>query len=153
VTARPATTLLTAILLVLTACGGGGGGDGSRLVLTDDTCTYEGDATPPASETFEAELENRSSKLGAFEIAKLDPGIAFSEVEAYVESERERLADGLQIAGPPSYMTLGARAQVPAGEKGMLVSAVTPGTWVLWCAQEHPPTALFLISPALGIAS
>ena len=41
--------------------------------------------------TFEAELENKSSKLGAFEIAKIGPGGTFATVKAYVETERQRL--------------------------------------------------------------
>jgi hypothetical protein len=120
-----------------------------RLRLTDTECTYEGDTTFSSTDTFEAEVVNESSKLGAFEIAKLDEGHTFAEVEAYVASERQRIAKG-EFTGPPIWMTLGERAQLEPGETGMLVSTVTPGTWVLWCAQEHPPTALFLL-PALEL--
>ena len=140
-----------ATTVLLAACGGGGA-DSARLTLTDADCTYEGDETPPATQTFEAELENQSSKLGAFEIARIDAGGTFADVEAYVEAERQRLEDGLEIVGPPAYLTLGARVQVPAGESGMLVSTVTSGEWVLWCAHDHPPTALFLIAPPLEVS-
>ena len=65
------------VVLVATAsavaCGGGGNGT-NRLTLTDDSCAYEGDQTPSATKAFEAEVANKSSKLGAFEIAKIDPG-------------------------------------------------------------------------------
>jgi hypothetical protein len=122
-----------------------------RLLLTDTECTYEGDTTFSSTEAFEAEVVNESSKLGAFEIAKLDEGHTFAEVEAYVESERQRVAEGLEIVGPPTYMTPGERAQLEPGETGLLVSTVTPGTWVLWCLHEHPPTAFFLITPALEL--
>jgi hypothetical protein len=123
-----------------------------RLTLTDTDCTYEGSDTYSSTETFDAEIVNESSELGAFEIARIDPGHTFAEVEAYMESERQRLGDGLEIAGPPAFMTLGARAQAAGGETGTLVSIVTPGTWTLWCAQNHPPSALFLIAPPLTIS-
>jgi hypothetical protein len=116
-----------------------------RLTLTDTECAYEGATTFSSTETFEAEVVNESPKLGGFEIAKLDEGHTFAEVEAYVESERERVAQGLEIVGPPIWMTRGERAQLEPGQTGMLVSTVTPGTWVLWCLQEHPPTAFFVM--------
>ena len=147
---RVAVTLAFVTTVLLAACGGGAGS--ARLTLTDDDCTYEGDETPQATQTFEVEVVNQSSKLGAFEIGRIDAGGTFADVEAYVESERQRLEAGLEILGPPAYMTLGARAEVPAGESGMLVSTVTPGEWVLWCAHGHPPTALFLITPPLEIS-
>jgi hypothetical protein len=134
----------------LPACAGDG--DVNHLTLTDAECIYHGEVEVPADRTFEVELENESSRLGAFEIAKLDAGNTFADVGAYVESERQRLEDGLQIAGPPTYLTLGARAQVPAGESGTLVSTVTSGEWILWCAHDHPPTALFLVRPPLEVA-
>lgn len=150
---RVAATLCALVTTAaLPACAGDGDGGVNRLTLTDDECAYAGEIEVPADRTFEAELENESSKLGAFEIAKLDAGSTFADVEAYVESERERLEDGLQIAGAPEFMTLGARAQVPAGESGTLVSTVTAGEWVLWCAHDHPPTALFLVRPPLEVA-
>ena len=133
------------------ACGGGGNG-ANRLTLNDDSCVYKGDETPSATETFEAEVVNESSKLGAFEIAKIEPGHTFDEVESYVESAQQRIADGRAFVPPPIWMTLGERAQIESGETGKLVSTVTTGTWVLWCLQEHPPTKLFLIEPALEIS-
>ena len=136
---------------LLAACGGGDSGR-TRLTLTDDGCTYEGDESPSAMQTFEAELKNKSSKLGAFEIAKIGPGGTFATVKAYVEAERQRLENGRQFLGPPAYMTLGARAVVPSGESGTLVSTITAGEWVLWCAHDHPPTALFLITPSLQVS-
>jgi hypothetical protein len=149
---RPIVTIAAFVATVLlTACGGGDGG-GNRLTLTDDSCTYEGDDAPSATQTFEAALDNQSSKLGAFEIARIESGGTFADVEAYVDMERQRLEQGLQIAGPPTYLTLGARAQVSAGESGTLVATVTQGAYVLWCAQEHPPTALFLIAPSLEVS-
>jgi hypothetical protein len=130
-------------------CGGGESGSGSSLTLTDDECTYEGETTVPSTETLEIALANESSKLGAFEIARIDEGATFADVEAYVDSERERLADGLEIKGPPSFLTNLARAQMSPGGTGMLVATIGAGEYVLWCAHDHPPTALFLISPAI----
>jgi hypothetical protein len=137
--------------LVLSSCGGADTAS-PRLTLTETECTYDGSDALPSTETFEAEVVNESSKLGAFEIVKIDPGHTFEEVERYMESERQRLAEGLEIAGPPSYLTLGARTQAESGGTGTLVSTVTSGTWILWCAHEHPPTALFLIAPPLAVA-
>jgi hypothetical protein len=145
----------SAVMLAATsfavACGGGGD-TANRLTLTNDTCTYAGDTSTSASDTFEAELVNDSSALGAFEIAKIDAGHTFAEVARYVESERQRIAEGLPIAGAPTFMTLGSRAQVEPGASGTLVSSVAAGAWVLWCAQNHPPTDVFLIEPALEIS-
>jgi hypothetical protein len=148
---RGTVTIGALVATALLAGCGGGASSANRLTLTDDACTYDGDRSPPAPETFEAEVVNESSKLGAFEIARIDADHTFAEVKEYVESERQRLEDGLQIAGPPTFMTLGARAQASPGESGTLVSTVQPGTWVLWCAHDHPPTALFLIEPPLEI--
>jgi hypothetical protein len=142
----------SATIVLLAACGGGDGSSEMRLTLTDDDCTYQGDKTPPATQTFEAELENQSSKLGAFEIARIDAGHSFAEVEAYVKEQKRRLEEGLEIVRPPAYMTLGARAVVPSGESGMLVSTVTSGQWVLWCAHDDPPTAVFLITRSLEVS-
>ena len=136
---------------LLAGCGGAGAAS-ARLTLTNNDCTYDGDETPPATQTFEVEFVNQSSKLGAFEIARIDAGGAFADVEAYVESERQRLEEGPEIIGPPAYLIPGARAQGLAGECGTLVSTVTSGEWVLWCAHDHPPTALFLITPPLEIS-
>ena len=149
---RARRVVVLAATAVAVSCGGGGSG-ANRLTLTDDSCSYEGDQTPSAIETFEAEVVNESSKLGAFEIAKIDPGHTFDEVKAYVKSQQQRIADGLAFVPPPIWMTLGERAQIESGETGKLVSTVTTGTWVLWCAQEHPPTKLFLIEPALDISA
>ena len=150
------TALAGVVVLAATAfavsCGGGGNGT-DQLTLTDDSCAYKGDQTPSATETYEANIVNQSSKLGAFEIAKIDPGHTFDEVKSYVKSQAQRIADGLPFVPPPIWMTLGERAQIESGQTGKLVSTVTTGTWVLWCAQQHPPTKLFLIEPALDISA
>ena len=164
------TALAGVVVLAATAfavsCGGGGNG-ANRLTLTDDSCAYEGDKTPSALETFEAEVVNKSSTLGAFEIAKIDPGHTFDEVKSYVESAQQRIADGRAFVPPPIWMTLGERAQIKSGDTGMLATTVTTGTWVLWCLQEQvpqlrldsdhwkrtaPPTKLYLIEPALEVS-
>jgi hypothetical protein len=164
-TARAGIAVLAATTFAV-ACGGGGNG-ANRLTLTDDSCAYEGDETPSAAETFEAEVVNESSKLGAFEIVKIDPGHTFAEVRSYVESERQRIADGLAYLPPPSGMGLVNRAEIRSGDTRMLATMVTTGMWVLWCLQEQvpqlrldsehwkrtaPPTKLFLIEPALEVS-
>jgi hypothetical protein len=65
----------------LASCGGDDPGS-PRLTLTDTGCTYEGSETYSSTATFEAEIVNDSSELGAFEIARIDPGHTFAEVEA-----------------------------------------------------------------------
>jgi hypothetical protein len=131
------------------AAGCGGGDQHSTLALTDDTCTYVGDTTVPATETLEVEVANESSTLGAFELARIEEGASFEDVRAYVESERKRLADGLEIAGPPAILTNLARVQTSPGGTGLLVASIGEGEYVLWCAHDHPPSALFLIEPAI----
>jgi hypothetical protein len=147
--------LRAAVLLVaLAALGGGCAGDDSapRLTLTNNACTYDGDGTVPSTETLEVELVNESTKLGAFEIARIGEGGTFADVEEYVSEEQERIESGEVIRGPPAYLTNLARSQVDPGATGMLVATVSAGEHVLWCAQEHPPTALFLIAPALQVS-
>ena len=147
-----AAVVVLAATAVAVSCGGGGSG-ANQLTLTDDSCAYKGDQTPSATETFETDVVNQGSKLGAFEIAKIDPGHTFGEVKSYVRSQQQRIADGLAFVPPPIWMTLGERAQIESGQTGKLVSTVSTGTWVLWCAQEHPPTKLFSIEPALDISA
>ena len=118
-----------------------------RLVLTAEGCTYEGDTTLAVG-PFSAEWQNQTSKLGAFELAKIDPGKTFADVEAYVESEQERLDQDLEILGPPTWFDQVVGGGGEAGESGMLLSGspLTAGEYVLWCASEHPPTALYLVT-------
>ena len=78
--------VVLAATAVAVSCGGGGSGT-NQLTLTDDSCSFKGDQTPSATKTYEADVVNQSSKLGAFEIAKIDPGHTFDEVKAYVESQ------------------------------------------------------------------
>lgn len=149
---RAIVTLVAIVTTVLLAACGGGDAGSASLTLTDDDCTYEGNESPPATQTFSAELENQSSKLGAFEIARIDAGGTFADVEAYVESERRRLAESFEIVGPPAFLTLMTRAAVPPSDGGMLVATLRPGEYVLWCAHEHPPTAVFLVTPPLEVS-
>jgi hypothetical protein len=149
VACRTIATAGAAALLLLPGCGGDAGD--ARLTLTDDTCTYDGDETPPATAVFHADLENRSSRLGAFQLARIDEGRAFAEVEAYVETERRRLEKGLQMAGPPSFLTPMARTDIAPGATGVLVADLRPGTYFLWCAQDHPPTAGLMTARPLRV--
>ncbi len=137
---------LFATTLLLAGCDGESRSN-MRLVLTDNGCTYEGDTTLAVG-PFSAEWENQTSKLGAFELAKIDPGKTFADVEAYVASEQERLDQGLEILGPPTWFDQVVRGGGEAGESGMLLSGapLTAGEYVLWCASEHPPTALYLVT-------
>jgi hypothetical protein len=147
-----ALALLTALALAISIAGCGGGDSGPRLTLTDGECTYDGDETVPSTGTLEIEIVNESTKLGAFEIASIGEGGTFAGVEEYVASEQERIESGRVVRGPPAYLTNLARAQVSPGDSGTLVATVNAGEHVLWCAQEHPPTALFLITPALQVS-
>jgi len=143
------------VLLAVTATvpvGCGAGDSGPRLTLTDEGCTYHGAETVPSTETFEIEVVNSSPKLGAFEIASIGEGGTFADVAKYVESEQQLLEAGEGIQGPPAYLTNLARTQVDPGGSGMLVATLSAGDHVLWCAQDHPPTALYLITPALHVS-
>jgi hypothetical protein len=74
-----------AAVVVLPGCGSA---SGPRLTLSDDACTYDGDLTASATETLEIELVNASAKLGALEIARIDEGGTFADVEEYVAPEQ-----------------------------------------------------------------
>lgn len=148
---RVVVVLVVGATVLSAACGGGDAG-GGRVTLTEDGCTYEGDETPPSTETFEAEAENQSSKLGAFEVWRIDEGKTFADVDAFVESARQRLADGLEVLGPPvELLTQMTRAMAAPGESAMLVATVGPGQYVISCAHEHPPTAVFLAPTPLEV--
>ena len=80
---RVAVTLAATGTAVLpAACGGGDAGGEMRLTLTDAGCTYEGDETPAAG-MLTIEVENQSSKEGAFALGSIAAGSTIDDLEAY----------------------------------------------------------------------
>ena len=63
---------------LLPACGDGGE---MRLTLTDEGCTYEGDETPTAG-MFTIEVENQSSKEGAFALGRIAANGTIGDLDA-----------------------------------------------------------------------
>ena len=75
------------------------------LTLTDLDCTYEGDETPQAG-TFSVELVNNSSTPGFFALYTIAAGSEFSDVQAYVDQEQQRIEQGAEPLGPPDFLSL-----------------------------------------------
>ena len=142
--------LVTSVLLV--GCGGDDAGSNDMLLtLTDLDCTYEGDETPQAG-TFSVELVNDSSTPGIFELYTIAAGSEFSDVQAYVDQEQQRIEQGAEPLGPPDSLSLVTREDVATGDSGTLSSDLTGGTYALICQHDQPPTALSLVKPPLEVS-
>lgn len=140
---RVAVTLVTTVFLA--ACGGGDASSEMRLTLTDD-CTYEGDETPAAG-AFTVEVENKSSKDGAFSRAGVASGATSDDYEAYLEKVQQRLQQGKGLLDPPAFYSQAVRVSVASGTSSRLPADVAAGTYVLTCFIEDPPTAIYLGTP------
>src|SRR5262245_9023068 len=94
------TGLLLSTAVLATGCGGGS--DTMRVTLTDDGCTYEGDATP-APGRFDIEFENKTSRFVIFTLSALAAGKTVEDVRQAVE--RGGPADGLFERGAGNTRT------------------------------------------------
>ncbi len=142
---------LVTSVLPLVGCGGDAGNSDMLLTLTDLDCTYEGDETPQAG-TFSVELVNDSSTPGNFALYTIAAGSEFSDVQAYVEQERQRIAQGAEPLGPPDFLSLVTREDVATGDRGTLSSDLIAGTYALICQHDQPPTAVSLVKPPLEVS-
>ena len=124
--------------VLLTACGNDTGG-GMRLRLTDAGCTYEGNKTPAAG-MFTIEVQNDSSKEGAFALGTIAAGSTVGDVE----EERRRIRQGSEIAGPPAFYSQVVRVGVSPGASSALPADVGAGTYALTCFNDPPLTALYV---------
>ncbi len=138
--------------VLLAACGGEASSE-PHVTLTDDGCMYEGDETPPATRVFSADVENKSSKPGYVVLVKIDEGGTFAELEAYVK-QKQRLEEGLDMRGLPTFTTPLARVDTGAGGSGVLVADLRPDRYAFLCAHDFvPSTSVFLVTPPLDVAS
>ena len=142
--------LVTSLLLV--GCGGDAESNDMLLTLTDLDCTYEGDESPQAG-TFSVELVNDSSTPGIFELYTIAAGSEFSDVQAYVDQEQQRIEQGAEPLGLPDFLSLVTREDVATGDSGTLTSDVTAGTYALMCTHDQPPTAVYLVKPPLEVSA
>jgi hypothetical protein len=131
-----------AMAVLLTACGNDTGGV-MRLRLTDAGCTYEGNKTPAAG-MFTIEVQNDSSKEGAFALGTIAAGSTVGDLEAYVEEERRRIRQGSEIAGPPAFYSQVARVGVSPGASSALPADIGAGRYALTCFNDPPLTALYV---------
>jgi hypothetical protein len=114
-----------------------------RLRLTDAGCTYEGSKTPAAG-TFTIEVQNDSSKEGAFALGRVAAGATLGDLEAYVDEERRRIQQGDEIAGAPAFYSQVVRVGVAPGASSLLPADVGAGTYALTCFNDPPLTALYV---------
>ena len=88
-------------------------------------------------------------------IAKADTiaaGSEFSDVQAYVDQEQQRIEQGAEPLGPPDFLSLVTREDVATGDSGTLSSELTGGTYALICQHDQPPTAISLVKPPLEVS-
>jgi hypothetical protein len=126
---------------LLAACGGDGGE--MRLTLTDEGCTYEGDETPAAG-MFTIEVENQSSKEGAFALGRIAANGTIGDLEAYVDKEMRRIGSGMEILGAPAFYSQVVRVGAGPGTSSLLPADVGVGTYALTCFNDPPLTALYV---------
>ena len=132
--------IATAVLLA--GCGNDTGGS-MRLTLTDAGCTYEGNKTPAAG-MFTIEVQNDSSKEGAFALGKIAAGSTVGDLDAYVEEERRRIQHENEIAGAPAFYSQVVRVGAAPGAGSALPADVGAGTYALTCFNDPPLTALYV---------
>ncbi len=130
-------------IVLFAACGDDGDEGGMRLTLSDDSCTYEGAAAPPAG-ALSVDVANESAQNGGFELLRVAEGSSFDDLEAYVEEEQQRLKEGVEPLGPPAFAPIAARVEVESGEAGVLSADVMASTYALTCFNAPPPTALYV---------
>ena len=141
-----------ATILILAACGGGdGGGETMRLTLTDDGCTYEGDATP-ASGQLTMDVENQTSLVGAFALARIREGSTADDVRAYIDEEQQRWDTRMKLAGPPPFYEQVVRVGVDGGASSKLPALLIPGSYVLTCFVDDLPTWRAYVASSLDVA-
>lgn len=137
---RVAVTLAALALMAITsACGGSDDGNGTRLVLTDDGCTYEGEETVSTG-SFTADVENKTDYFGAFAVAAVAEGTTIDRLVAYMENARQQFEESGTLPDPPQIYSQIVRVGVNAGSASKLPADVEPGTYALTCFVDDLPT-------------
>ena len=138
-------------LVAVSLAGCGGNDSGAGITLTDLACTYTGDNTPPAG-AYSVAAVNDSSKQGVFALYGIAGGTEFADVQAFVDTEQQRLEQGQAPRPLPSYLTLVKRVIVSRQDKGSLTADLSAGEFALVCYQDDPPTAIYLVKPQLEVS-
>lgn len=98
----------------------------------------------PAAGTFTVEVENQSSKEGAFALGGITSPSTIDDLEAYVEEERQRIQQGGEILGSPAFYSRVVRVGVASGTSSLLPADVDAGTYALTCFNDPPLTAIYV---------
>ena len=125
-------------IVLLAACGGGDGSSGMRLTLTDDGCTYEGDATLDDG-AFTAEVENQTSLYSAFALSAIAEGATIDDLEPFLEKARQQFQQSGTLPDLPAFYEQVVRSGVDAGATGFLPADVPAGTYALMCFVDDLP--------------
>ena len=136
---RAAFTLMAlAAALLLVACDGGG--NNLRATLTDDDCTFEGDASPAAGR-FTIDFANKTEFFGSVALARLSDGKTINDLQPYLEKARREFTETGMLAAPPfpDFYEQVVRWGVGAGQNSVLAADVPAGTYALMCFPDNLP--------------
>ena len=144
-----AVALLTAaVSLVPLACGGGEAA--MRATLTNDGCTYEGDASPAAG-MFTIDVENQTEFSGSFVLLSLAEGSTVDDLQPSLEQyPRQFERVGPRLPEPPDYKFL-VRSDVEAGATSALPADVPAGTYAVVCFVDDVPIEQVYIAEQLDV--
>ena len=139
--------LVAATLPALSACDGAeseatletGGMTGLvTITMTEDSCDYEG-PTSIGDRKLTVELLKETDSDGTFELLRITEGTTFDELEARIDADGERIAEGLEPVGYQSLASLEVSAElIGAGDRQRLLRPLRlePGPHAFLCIQE-----------------
>ena len=130
--------LLLSTAVLATGCGGGS--DTMRVTLTDDGCTYEGDATPGPGR-FDIKLENKTSHFVNFTLSALPAGKTVEDVRHTVEQA------GKPGAGPDLIMRGAGGARTGPNETKVMHVNESSGRFVIGCWVHNSAAAAQSVNP------
>jgi hypothetical protein len=123
--------------------------DGGTVVLRQDGCRLEPGASPIPAGPVALEVQNRTSGVGAVNIAVLDGG-SMRRFLAHIEREVRLAEHGRPGLGHPSYAVPLFDVVVPAGHTDVLQGTLEPGTHVIACARLYVEADEMRPSEGLG---
>lgn len=147
---------LVALSMGAAACTGDGGDEtieefaaereGSRVTLTDDSCTYEG-ARLLWSGHLVIEVVNERDVEGFVEIVRIAEGATFADLEEYISEENERVRDRREPLGEPSFVSVVASRELPAKDGGPIPTELGAGQYAALCVAGSPLEAIYVAAP------
>jgi hypothetical protein len=142
-----AVALLTAAMsLMPLACGGDEAA--MRATLTNDGCTYDGDASPAAG-MFTIEVENQTEFSGSVVLLSLAEGSTVDDLQLSLEQYPRQFEQEGTLPEPPDYKFL-VRSDVEAGASSALPADVPAGTYAVVCfVDDDLPTEQVYIAEQL----